>query len=287
MEGNSMEILTNLSKIHETVDKFRCDGKIIGFVPTMGALHEGHLSLIRQSVKDCDVTIVSIYVNPQQFAPSEDLKDYPRPFEKDSELCEKEGVDLILHLFDEDIYPDGFCTFVNQELLTTSLCGASRPTFFRGVTTIVTKLFNLAKPHKTYFGQKDAQQAAVIKQMTKDLNFDIEVVVCSIVREVDGLALSSRNVYLSKEERGQAIKIRQGLLKALKAFESGMRNVSEIIQIVKNEIITSEIAKIDYIEVVNPENMQPIEEITGNALLATAVFFGNTRLIDNQIFPTI
>ncbi len=280
-----MKILTEIAEIHKTVDDYRKSGKTIGFVPTMGALHEGHLSLIRCARKECDVVVVSIYVNPTQFAPSEDFNVYPRPFEKDVQLCREEGVDLILHLKDEQMYPEDYHTYVNVEFLTENLCGASRPHFFRGVATIVTKLFNLAKPHKAYFGQKDAQQAAVIKRMVADLNFDMQIVVCPIVREPDGLAMSSRNAYLSAEERKQALVLHKGLQKALAAYEAGERDAQALKKIVSQEISSAPLARIDYVECVSAATMHPIDRVDDKAMLAVAVFFGKTRLIDNQMLP--
>jgi len=280
-----MEIFSNPSEIHRCVNEYHKAGHKIGLVPTMGALHEGHLSLMRKAREECDKVVVSIYVNPTQFSPTEDLTQYPRPFERDVKLCESVGVDMILHLHDTDMYPENYNTYVNVEYLTETLCGASRPQHFRGVTTIVSKLFNLAKPNVAYFGQKDAQQAIILKRMTEDLNFDTKIEVCPIVREADGLALSSRNIYLSEEQRTEAVVLNQALNQALQMFNDGESNASVVRNNIVRMIEANTSGKIDYVEIVSLETLRSIETLTENALIALAVFFGKTRLIDNQLLP--
>ncbi|MCL1881027.1 MAG: pantoate--beta-alanine ligase [Oscillospiraceae bacterium] len=257
----------------------------IGFVPTMGALHEGHLSLIKRSVKENDKTVVSIFVNPTQFAPNEDLSNYPRTFESDCELCQKAGVDLIFCPSSKEMYKENFSTFVNMSdtELTSDLCGKSRPTHFRGVCTVVNKLFNIVKPDYAYFGQKDAQQLAVIKRMVRDLDLDVKIVSCPIVRERDGLAKSSRNVYLNTDERNAALVLSRVLFEGERLFLSGEKDVKIIINAIKRLCESEPLAKIDYIEIVNPDTMQRLTEIRTNALIAIAVYVGNTRLIDNIV----
>jgi len=262
-------------------------GKSVGFVPTMGALHEGHLTLVRQSKKDNDVTVVSIFVNPTQFGPNEDFNKYPRQFDNDRKLLKKEGVDYIFYPSVSDMYPEGYETYVYLEKLPNHLCGLSRPGHFRGVATVVSKLFNIVQPDKAYFGQKDYQQAEVIKKMVRDLNFPIEIVVIPIVRESDGLAMSSRNAYLSPEERRNATVLYKSLQRAKELIEKGEKSVNKIKEEMK-KIILSVPSRIDYIEIVHPETLDsldaiPDKNVIDRVVVAVAVFIGNARLIDNEI----
>ncbi|MHC5078041.1 MAG: pantoate--beta-alanine ligase [Planctomycetota bacterium] len=260
-------------------------GLSLGLVPTMGALHEGHLSLVREAKRENDRVIVSIYVNPIQFGPGEDFKAYPREIEKDLERVGEAGGDVVVTFEDEEMYPPGYATFVSVEGLTEGLCGASRPGHFRGVTTVVTKLFHFVRPHRAYFGQKDAQQAAVIRRMTEDLAFGIEIRVLPTVREADGLAMSSRNEYLSPEERERALCLFQALERAKALVKAGEREV-KILREAMTEIVRTvggEGARIEYIEVVDPETFAPLTRIGGQALAVMAVQVGPTRLIDNMV----
>jgi len=285
-----MQIITSTKEIRLRCDKLRAEGKTIGLVPTMGYLHEGHLSLVRQSCADNDVTVVSIFVNPTQFGPDEDYEEYPRDPERDHRLLEEVGVELVFEPTPEEMYAPNASTVVEVKgNLTRVLCGASRPTHFRGVTTVVAKLFNLVKPHRAYFGQKDAQQLIVIKRMVRDLNFDIEIVPMPIVREKDGLAMSSRNRYLSSEEREVALVLYRSLSLARKLIDEGERDADSVISQMKGliEAVRSPrrgpLAKIDYVEIVDAHNLEKLTKIKGNVLIALAVFIGNTRLIDNTM----
>lgn len=279
-----MKIVKTVQEVKETVNEWRKQGLTIGLVPTMGFLHEGHQSLINASVKNNDKTVVSIFVNPMQFGKNEDLEAYPRDMNRDSALCENAGVDLIFNPEPEEMYPDGFFTYTDVETLTHGLCGASRPGHFRGVCTVVSKLFHIVNPDRAYFGQKDAQQLAVIKKMVRDLNFDLEVIGCPTVRESDGLAKSSRNTYLNEEERRQAVIISQALKMASDSLEAGETEP----YILRNKMIdmieAMSLAKIDYIEFVDWEILQPVKELKKPLLVAAAVKFGKTRLIDNYIW---
>jgi pantoate--beta-alanine ligase len=257
-------------------------GKQIGLVPTMGFLHEGHLSLVRQARFDNDFVVVSIFVNPIQFGPNEDLANYPRDFERDRQLLTAENVDLIFAPTVEEMYPSGSATFVEVAgELTKGLCGASRPGHFRGVTTVVSKLFNIVHPHRAYFGRKDAQQLAVIQRMVADLNFDIEVVPMPTVRESNGLAMSSRNRCLTPEERQSATALYRSLQLAEKLIRSGVRNAREVIDAMRVLVGQEKSARIDYIEIVDADSFQPVDAVQGEILIALAVFIGKTRLIDN------
>ena len=259
-------------------------GKEVGFVPTMGYLHEGHLSLIRRARSENDVVVVSIFVNPTQFGPNEDFDRYPRDLRRDEELCKREGVDFIFYPSVEEMYPEGFSTFVEVEKLTENLCGKSRPGHFRGVATVVIKLLNIVHPTRAYFGEKDFQQLQVIKRLVRDLNIPVEIVGCPIVREEDGLAMSSRNVYLNKEERKSALSLYQGLRLAKELFERGERNPSVIRKTVEEFILSHPKTKIDYVEIVSPEDLKPVKEVKEGDVIALAVFVGKTRLIDNYVF---
>ncbi|EQK42246.1 pantoate--beta-alanine ligase [[Clostridium] bifermentans ATCC 638] len=279
-----MKILNNIKEIKKQVKDWKDDGLSVALVPTMGYLHEGHESLIKKASEDNDKVIVSIFVNPMQFGINEDLSTYPRDINRDSDICEKNGASLIFNPNVEEMYTDGFSTFVDLNNLTSGLCGKSRPTHFRGVCTVVSKLFNIVNPDKAYFGQKDAQQLSIIKQMVTDLNFDVEIVSCPIVREADGLAKSSRNTYLSKEERQASTIINKSLKKAKALIKSGERDSKNIINFIKNEINKEPLAKIDYISIVENNTIKNIKTIEDGSLIAVAVFIGNTRLIDNFIF---
>ena len=256
-------------------------GKTIGFVPTMGALHEGHASLMRAAAEENDVSVASIFVNPTQFAPTEDLDRYPRTFEADCAMAEGIGTNVIYAPKASTMYPDGYETYVEVRHLTERLCGASRPMFFEGVCTVVTKLFNAVRPHRAYFGQKDAQQAAVIRRMTRDLDFGIEIVEMPIVREPDGLAMSSRNGYLTPEERGQSTCLSRGLFKALDMLKDGERDADVLVKTVREAMADVDI---DYVELVDAETIQPVDRVEGTILLAVAARAGTTRLIDNIKF---
>ncbi len=276
-----MEILNNVSKVREIVKGWKAEGLKVGLVPTMGYLHEGHESLIKRAVSENDRVVVSVFVNPTQFGPNEDLDKYPRDLERDSKLCENAGASLIFHPESEDMYYKDASTFVEVENLTTGLCGSSRPIHFRGVCTVVSKLFNIVPANRAYFGEKDAQQLAVIKRMVRDLNFDIEIVGCPIVREEDGLAKSSRNTYLSVEERKAALVLNKSLSMAKNIMDAGERNADNIKNLIKESIEKEELSKIDYIEVVSSNTLESVHEIEEDVLVALAVYFGKTRLIDN------
>jgi pantoate--beta-alanine ligase len=255
----------------------------VGLVPTMGYLHEGHLSLMRRACEECEHVIVSIFVNPTQFGPQEDLSKYPRDLERDLSLIEPTGADLVWTPTPEIMYPPGFQTWVEVETITRHLEGSVRPGHFRGVTTVVAKLFNATQPHKAYFGQKDAQQAAVIRQMTRDLNFPTEIVVCPIVREPDGLAMSSRNVYLNTEERKAATVLYLSLSAAKNMYENGERDAEKLRQIMREVLATEPLAQMQYVSCADYDTLAELEIVTGKALLSMAVFLGKTRLIDNFV----
>jgi pantoate--beta-alanine ligase len=259
----------------------RRKSKCLGLVPTMGALHQGHMSLVRAAKAQCDLVAVSIFVNPTQFAPTEDLSKYPRQFDRDCELLETEGVDILFAPPVEEIYPDGTVTWVLVEGLSEKLDGRSRPGHFRGVTTIVAKLLHIVEPEAAFFGQKDAAQLAVIRRMVRDLNFPVEIVSCPIVREPDGLAMSSRNVYLSVEERGRALTLQRSLQEARQHFHAGERRAATIISAAKEVFAREPRVILDYFEVVDPETLDPIERISRRTLVAVAAYVGATRLIDN------
>ena len=276
-----MKILKTVHDVRELVNQWKKEGKTIGLVPTMGYLHEGHLSLIEKCKKENDKVIVSIFVNPTQFGENEDLTSYPKDIKRDSSLCENLGVDLIFNPDASEMYQDA-CTFVNIESLSNHLCGKSRPIHFRGVCTIVSKLFIIINPDNAYFGQKDAQQLAIIKKMVKDLNFDINIVGCPIVREDDGLAKSSRNVYLNPKERKAALCLSRAI-NVGKNLANTETNADKIKSEMRKIIEAEPLAKIDYIEIVDNDTMQPVSKMKENTLAAMAVFIGKTRLIDNFI----
>ncbi|MCZ6633167.1 MAG: pantoate--beta-alanine ligase [bacterium] len=281
-----MKVIQTVSEMHRVADQIRADGLQIGLVPTMGFLHEGHLSLIGRARRCADRVVVSIFVNPTQFGPQEDLEAYPLDFERDRMLIGDFGGDLIYAPDAEEMYPEGYASYVDVEGLTRHLCGASRPGHFRGVTTVVTKLFAAVKPHVAIFGQKDAQQAAVIRRMAQDLNLDVEVLVSPTIREVDGLAKSSRNFYLSPEERQEASVLYQALQKAKCLVADGERRADVVIGEMRELIERRPLAQIDYIEAVDTADLQPMEEFSGEILLALAVQFGKARLIDNLVVHT-
>lgn len=274
-------IATKVNEVREQVKKWKQEGFTIGFVPTMGYLHEGHQSLIAKAVEENDKVVVSIFVNPMQFGPKEDLASYPRDLEKDSAICETTGANLIFHPEPEEMYTDGFCSYVDMSVLTEELCGLSRPIHFRGVCTVVSKLFHIVTPDRAYFGQKDAQQLAIIKRMVLDLNMDIEIVGCPIVREEDGLAKSSRNTYLNPEERQAALILSKSIKLGQTLVEGGETNCAKIIAAMKDLIESEPLAKIDYIKIVDALTMQQIDTIDRPVLCAMAVYIGKTRLIDN------
>lgn len=277
-----MQIVHTVAEVREEIKKQRSKDKTIGFVPTMGFLHEGHLSLMREARMQTDYVVVSIFVNPTQFGPNEDLASYPRDFERDALLCTSAEVDLIFAPSVEEMYPEGYSTFVDCEgEITKRLCGASRPTHFKGVTSVVSKLFNIVLPDKAFFGQKDAQQVAVIEKMVRDLNYNLEIVPCPIVREADGLAMSSRNTYLNESERREALVLSQALKLAKALIDEGERSAEVLIQNMKKKIDESSSATIDYISIVDAGTLDPLETLNDDFLVALAVKIGKTRLIDN------
>ncbi|MEG1837311.1 MAG: pantoate--beta-alanine ligase [Synergistaceae bacterium] len=279
-----MIITSDINAVREFVKKNKKEGKSVALVPTMGYLHEGHASLIAKARKENDIVVVSIFVNPTQFGPNEDYAFYPRDIDNDAALCENIGVDLIFNPTPETMYGKNYYTSVSMNTLTENLCGLSRPVHFGGVCTVVAKLFNIVTPDNAYFGQKDAQQLAIIRQMTKDLNFDINIVGCPIVRENDGLAKSSRNVYLSNEERKSALILSKTIFLAQKIVREGEKDAKSLLKIMEDNIKSEPRAKIDYIKVVDGLTIQDIEIIEKPTLVAMAVYIGKTRLIDNFIF---
>lgn len=278
-----MKIVSTVEEVREQIKAWRAEGLRVGLVPTMGYLHEGHRSLVDKAVEQNDKVVVSVFVNPTQFGPNEDLATYPRDLERDAALCEEAGADLIFHPEKEDMYFDDFCTWVDMDGLTKGLCGKTRPTHFRGVCTVVSKLFHIVQPDRAYFGQKDAQQLAVIRRMVRDLNFDLEIIGCPIIREEDGLAKSSRNTYLSEEERKAAVILHRGLQEGEKRIRRGERDAAAVIRVIREVIESEPLARIDYVEVVDFDSIQDIEVIQGTVLTAVAVYIGKTRLIDNFI----
>lgn len=276
-----MQIIKTVAEMQDFVHRIKAAGKSLALVPTMGYLHEGHLTLIREAKAACDTVVASIFVNPLQFGVGEDYEEYPRDLTRDARLSESAGVDAIFAPPVAEMYPKGYHTFVEVEEITNHLCGRSRPGHFRGVTTVVNKLFNIVQPDKAFFGQKDAQQVLVIKRMAADLNMNLEIVTVPIVREEDGLAMSSRNVYLTPEERRAALVLNKSLQQAKTAIEAGERRGSAIRDMIIQTIETEKLANIDYVEVVSMSSLQPQETLKGEVLIALAVRFGKTRLIDN------
>ena len=279
----AVKIIKTVREMHRAANRIRQAGLRIGLVPTMGYLHEGHLSLVRQALKVTDRVVVSIFVNPLQFGPTEDLAAYPRDIDRDLELIDQYGVHLAYLPDEREIYPGEFATSVRVTKLTERLCGTSRPGHFEGVTTIVTKLFAAVKPHVAIFGQKDAQQTIVIQRMVRDLNLDVEILMAPTVREADGLAMSSRNAYLSAEERREAPALYRALTVGEKMIARGERRAQKVIEAMRDVIEPQRSAKIDYIEAVDAKDLTPVAELKNSVLLAVAVRFGNARLIDNAL----
>jgi pantoate--beta-alanine ligase len=276
-----LKILKTIDEMRAASRAARSAGRRVGFVPTMGALHEGHLSLVRAARLGCDVVAASIFVNPTQFGPNEDLGKYPRSFERDCEMLEREGVDFLFAPSVEEMYPGGAVTWVTVEGLSEKLDGRSRPGHFRGVTTVVSKLFHIVEPDRAFFGQKDAAQVAVIRRMVRDLNFAVEIVVCPIVREVDGLAMSSRNAYLNAEERKRALVLRRSLERVRELVEAGQRDPTKLAAAGREEFSKEPAVRLDYFEVVSPETLDPVLDTSSGTLVAVAAYVGTTRLIDN------
>jgi pantoate--beta-alanine ligase len=278
-----MRVIEKISELKAAVAAQRKAGKTVGLVPTMGFLHEGHISLIKTSRSDNDITVLSIFVNPAQFGVNEDYDKYPKDIEGDSRKAEEAGTDIIFAPNSAEMYPQGYSTHVDMDGITDSMCGKSRPGHFKGVATVVTKLFNIVQPDKAYFGQKDAQQAAVIRKIVRDLNMDVDIIVCPIVREKDGLAMSSRNVYLNLEERKAALILSKSLFKAERLIKEGERDAHKIRSSIEKEISSETLADIDYVTVVDAETLEEIKLLKGTILAAVAVRFGRTRLIDNIV----
>lgn len=276
-------IVKTIEEVRAQVKAWRAEGLTVGLVPTMGYLHEGHQSLIARSVAENDRTVVSDFVNPIQFGPTEDLATYPRDIERDAALCESTGANLIFHPEADEMYAPDFCTYVDMDHLTKGLCGKTRPIHFRGVCTVVSKLFHIVQPDRAYFGQKDAQQLAVIRRMVRDLNMPLTIVGCPIIREEDGLAKSSRNTYLSAEERKAALCLSRGLNKGKAAVEAGETDAEKVKAIITAEIEAEPLSRVDYVEIVDWNNLEPVSSTEGSILAAVAVYIGKTRLIDNFI----
>ncbi|MFC1606348.1 pantoate--beta-alanine ligase [Candidatus Latescibacterota bacterium] len=278
-----IDIIYDIQEMSRLSEEKRSEGLTIGLVPTMGALHEGHLSLVKKASECVDFVVVSVFVNPTQFGPNEDFEKYPRDMDHDISVVESAEGNLIFAPTASSMYPDGYATYVTVDNLTDKLCGASRPKHFSGVTTVVSKLFNIVRPHHAFFGMKDAQQLAVIKRMTRDLDIPVEITGCPIVREPDGLAMSSRNSFLSAEERDQASVLFRSLQEAKTLVESGVTDAAAIINRTGNVLEASKLMKLDYIEIVDPVNMTPVDDVSGGGMIALAAWFGTTRLIDNVL----
>ena len=276
-----MKICKTIDEMRQASRAARVDGRHLGLVPTMGALHEGHLSLVRTARQRCDSVAVSIFVNPTQFGPNEDLAKYPRSFERDCQLLEAEGVNIVFAPSDKEMYPPGSATFVTVERLSEKLCGKSRPGHFRGVTTVVAKLFNIVQPDVAVFGQKDAAQAVIIRRMVRDLNFGVEIVVCPIVRERDGLAMSSRNAYLDPKQRKQALVLYRSLMRVQFLSDKGESDASKLIAAAQQVLGEEPEVRLDYVEIVDPETLDRVGNTSEGALVAMAAFVGSTRVIDN------
>ncbi len=277
-------------KVCHTIDEMRAarqaarrEGRTLALVPTMGALHEGHLSLVRMAKAQCDLVVVSIFINPLQFGPGEDLARYPRSFDRDRELLEREGADLIFAPTAEEMYPAGAVTYVTVEGLSDKLCGRSRPGHFRGVTTVVSKLFHIVEPDRAFFGQKDAAQSTIIRRMVRDLNIPVQVVIGPIVREADGLAMSSRNAYLDAPQRRSALALHRSLSAVQKSFDRGERKVQALIEAGKQVFAEDPSVRLDYFEIVDPETLDPVDDLSHGALVVVAAFVGKARLIDNVV----
>lgn len=281
--AHSMKRVPTVAEVRELLGAARIDGKAIGLVPTMGALHEGHLSLVRAAKAQTEVVVVSLFVNPLQFGPKEDLSKYPRDLEGDREMLEHEGAHILFAPSVEEMYPKGASTYVTVEGLSDRLDGGSRPGHFRGVTTVVAKLFHIVQPDRAFFGQKDAAQHAVLRRMVRDLNFPLEIVVCPIVREPDGLAMSSRNAYLNAQERREALVLSRALKEIEKRFAAGERDSARLIAAGKSVVEGEPAARLDYLSIVDPDSLEPVGRIAGSALVAIAAWVGTTRLIDNVV----
>jgi pantoate--beta-alanine ligase len=279
-----MKICETISDMRAACRSARASGMRLGFVPTMGALHEGHLSLVRAAKGACEVVAASIFVNPKQFGPTEDMAKYPRNFERDCGLLEKEGVELVFAPSVEEMYPAGAVSWVTVEGLSDKLDGASRPGHFRGVTTVVAKLFHIVEPDAAFFGQKDAAQVAIVRRMVRDLNFAVEIVACPTVREADGLALSSRNGYLNAQERKRALVLHRALLRVKKVWDGGERDADKLVAAGREEIAGEKLVRLDYFEIVDGSNLDPVKTVGDGAVVAVAAFVGGTRLIDNIVF---
>lgn len=283
-ERRTMEIAYTVEDVKSQVRQWKKEGLTVGLVPTMGYLHEGHESLIKRAVAENDRVVVSVFLNPTQFAPNEDLASYPRDFEADTKLCEGAGAALVFHPEPSEMYAEDACTFVDMTAVTKELCGKSRPIHFRGVCTVVNKLMNISMADRAYFGQKDAQQLAVIRRMVRDLNMNVEVVGCPIIREADGLAKSSRNTYLSEEERKAGLVLSQAVKLGQKLVAEGEKSAAAVTGAMSELISAEPLAKIDYVSMVSWDSIEPVETIDGPVLVAMAVYIGKTRLIDNFIY---
>lgn len=283
-ERRTMKIAYTVEDVKSQVRQWKKEGLTVGLVPTMGYLHEGHESLIKRAVAENDRVVVSVFLNPTQFAPNEDLASYPRDFEADTKLCEGAGAALVFHPEPSEMYAEDACTFVDMTAVTKELCGKSRPIHFRGVCTVVNKLMNISMADRAYFGQKDAQQLAVIRRMVRDLNMNVEVVGCPIIREADGLAKSSRNTYLSEEERKAGLVLSQAVMLGQKLVAEGERSAAAVTGAMSELISAEPLAKIDYVSMVSWDSIEPVETIEGPVLVAMAVYIGKTRLIDNFIY---
>jgi pantoate--beta-alanine ligase len=282
-----MKICATIEEMRAASRAARGAAKRLGFVPTMGALHAGHLSLVRAAKTSCDVVAASIFVNPTQFGPNEDLAKYPRSFERDCELLEREGVELLFAPSVEEMYPTGSVTWVTVEELSGKLDGRSRPGHFRGVTTVVAKLFHIVEPDAAFFGQKDGAQVAVIRRMVRDLNLAVEIVACPIVREGDGLAMSSRNAYLDAQQRTQALVLHRSLMRVQQMAEAGEQDAAKLVAAGREEFDREGSVRLDYFEVVNPETLDRVADVSGGALVAVAAYVGSTRLIDNILLGKV
>lgn len=283
-ERRTMKIAYTVEDVKSQVRQWKKEGLTVGLVPTMGYLHEGHESLIKRAVAENDRVVVSVFLNPTQFAPNEDLASYPRDFEADTKLCEGAGAALVFHPEPSEMYAEDACTFVDMTAVTKELCGKSRPIHFRGVCTVVNKLMNISMADRAYFGQKDAQQLAVIRRMVRDLNMNVEVVDCPIIREADGLAKSSRNTYLSEEERKAGLVLSRAVKLGQKLVAEGEKSAAAVTGAMSELISAEPLAKIDYVSMVSWDSIEPVETIEGPVLVAMAVYIGKTRLIDNFIY---
>jgi pantoate--beta-alanine ligase len=281
-----MKIYSTVEEMRAACRALRSQRRRLGFVPTMGALHEGHLSLVRAGKRSSDIVAASIFVNPKQFGPNEDFGTYPRAFERDQSLLEKEGVELLFTPPVDEMYPPGAVTWVTVEELSNKLDGRSRPGHFRGVTTVVSKLFHIVEPDAAFFGQKDAAQVAILRRMVRDLNLPVEIVVCPTVREPDGLAMSSRNAYLDSQQRKQASVLHRALMRAKELADEGERDAAKLLAIAREELASEPLVQLDYLEIVDPDSLDPVDISTG-AMMVLAAFVGSTRLIDNVMLQAV